>query len=622
MWRRISIAAGVGVGLLVLVLTLLVTAPAPARPLVGPVRAWLVETAAQRISRQLNGTLEIGAWEGSLLRAPSLADVAVRDHTGAVVVRIPAVRLHYQPASLIRGKLVIHEIEVIRPELTLSQAPDGTVNLARLVPTPSGPDDSTANERGSLAPPVAVQIKRLRIEEGRIRLALGFLRGVTAISGLEATLEGYADNTGIHLTVHEIAAQTHPAQVMLTGLRSTLHVTAEQIRIDHLQLQTENTQADFSLVLPASPAPVQLNAKLHPLDAAEIGRLLADDTLRGQLHLDLQAQGPLADLRLETDLRAEAGLVTFQGQLNIEASPQRYRGMLKMHQFNMAALTNRETLRSDLNAVLNVDARGLSPQTLEGRLNVSIQPSHWGDVTLSPSQIRIVAQSQRVYVEAFELISSLATITAGGSLDFRGMSDFTYEAKAQLSQLSPLLGVNSLDGSLHLQGSAKGAWPDLQAVGRLIATEAQFDGKRLQRLEFEYQASQLGTAPLASAELQINDLSIGDFPAADAQLQATYDGAQRKVTFASQFNQSTGMEGALAGHLTLDDGTQHVVLDTVQLRFEDRTWHAPDPWDATVKSGAFDITSFRLANGEETLSLSGGIEKELLRNVRLEASSG
>ena len=621
MWRRITVVAGVAAGLLILFLALLVTAPTPARPLVGPVRAWLVETASQRISRQLNGTLEIGALEGSLLGAPSLADVVVRDPTGAVVAHVDAVHLRYRPTSLLRGKLVIHDIAIIRPDLTLSQAADGTVNLARLLLTTSQPDDSAASQRGSLAPPVAVQIRRLRIEEGRSRLALGFLKGVTAISGLRATLEGYADNTGVHLTVHEIAAQTHPAQVMLTGLRGTLHVTAEQIRIDHVQLHTENTQADFSLVLPASPDPVQLSARLRPLDAAEIGRLLADDTLRGQLHLDLQAQGPLADLRLDADLRAEAGLVTVQGQINLDESPQRYRGTLRVHKFNMAALANRKTLRSDLNLVLNVDARGLSPQTLAGRLNVSIQPSHLGDVTLSPSQIRIAVQSQRVHVEAFELVSSLATVTAGGSLDFQGTSDLTYEARAGFSQLGPLLGVNLLDGSLHLQGSAKGAWPDLHAAGKLIATEVQLDANRLQRLELDYHASQLGTAPLAAAELHMGGLSIGKFPAADAQLQASYDGARGKVTFASQFNQSTGMEGALAGHLALDDGRQRVVFDTVQVRFEDRTWHAPEPWDVTLKSGAFDITSFRLAHGEETLSLSGGMETKFLRDVRLEASS-
>lgn len=621
MWRKISIAAGVGLGLLVLFLTLLLTAPTPARPLVAPVRAWLVQTAAQRTSRQLNGTLEIGALEGSLLSAFSLVDVVVRDHADDVVARVDAVHLRYRPASLLRGKLLIDELEIIRPDLTLRQAPDGTVNLARIVPTTSQPADPGASRSGSLAPLVALQIKRLRVQDGHSRLALGILKGVTAMSDLQITLEGRADATGVHLTVDEITARTHPAQVNVTRLRGTLHLTEKQIRIDQLQLRTENSQADFSLTRPASPRPVQFSAKLHPIDGAEMGRLLADDSLRGQLYLDLQARGPLTGLRLDADVRAEAGQVTLQGQINAAESPYRYRGTLKAHRLNMAALANREALHSDLNMVLDVDATGLSPQTLEGQLSVSIQPSHLGDITLSPSQIRIVAQSQRVHVEAFELISSLATITAGGSLDFQGTSDLTYAATAELSHLSPLLGVHSPDGGLHLRGSVRGAWPDLHAAGKLIATEVQLDANRLQRLELDYQASQLGTAPRGSAQLRLHGVSIGEFPAADAQLQANYDGARRMVTFVSQFNQSTRMEGNLAGHLTLDEGGQHVVLDTVQLRFEDRIWHAPEPWDVTVRSGGFNIESFRLAHGEEAILLSGGIEKEFIRNVRLEASS-
>ena len=619
MWRRIFVAAGVGLGLLILFLTLLVTAPAFARPVVAPVRAWLVQTAAQRLSDRLNGTLEIGALQGSLLRAPSLAGVVIRDHTNAIVARVDAVRVRYRPASLLRGKLVIHDLAVIRPDLTLNQASDGTVNLARLISKTSEP---AARQGGFVAPLVAVQIERLRVQDGGGRLALDFLKGVTAISGLQMTLAGHADSTGIHVTLQQVAAQTHPAQVNLTGLRGTFHAAGEQLRIEHLQLRTDTTRADFNLTLPGSGAdPVRFSAKLHPLDATEIGRLLADDTLRGELQLDVQAQGTLADLRLDADLRAEAGRVTYQGRVNAADRPRRYQGTLKVHKLDLAALADREALKSDLNLVLEVDASGLSPQTLAGQLNVAIQPSHLGDVTLSPSQIRIVAHSQRIHIEAFELISSLATVTAGGALDFQGTSDLTYEAQARLAQLKPLLGVNALDGGLHLQGSANGAWPDLKAAGKLVATGVELDANRLQRLELDYRASKLGAAPRASAQLHVHDLFIGEFPATAAQLQAAYDGVQRQVTFAAQLTQPSGMEGNAAGHVTLGDGVQHAVVDTVRLRLEDRTWHAPEPLDVTVKSGAFSIKSFRLACGEESISLSGELAKETFRNVRLEASS-
>ena len=73
----------------------------------------------------MNGTLELGVLDGSLLRAPGFSGVVVRDPTGTAVVRLDAVRLHYAPLSLLRGSLVIHEMEVVRPHVTLSQARDG-----------------------------------------------------------------------------------------------------------------------------------------------------------------------------------------------------------------------------------------------------------------------------------------------------------------------------------------------------------------------------------------------------------------------------------------------------------------------------------------------------------------
>ena len=620
MWRRIFVAAGAGVGLVVLFLVLLIIAPTFARPAVAPVRAWLVQAATQSLSKGINGTLQVGALRGSLLRAPKVADVVLRDPTGAVVVRIDAVRLHYGPLSLLRGRLVIHEIEIIRPHLTLSQGRDGTLNLARLARPASQPADPRPDPSGFLPLPVGLELRRFRVQDGRSRLALDFLKGVTAISDVQITLAGRADDTGLHLTIQEFTAQTRPAQVNLTELRGALHVTGSQLRIEQLQFRTQNTQADFNALLPGGTNPVQFTARLRPLDVGEIGRLLAQDTLRGELQLDLQAQGPLSDIGFQADLRADAGHVGLQGRLNTAENPARYRGAITVHRLNLAALADQEALKSDLNMVLDVNGRGLSPQTLEGQLNVAVQPSRLGDVTLDASQIRVVAQSERIHVEALNLVSSLATVTASGSLDFRGASDLAYEARANLAQLRPLLGVEPLNGSLHLQGSAEGVWPDLRAAGRLIAAGVQFDTNRLQRLELDYQASGLGTAPQAAAQLRVRDLAIGDLPAASAALQAAYEGSRRQVTFTAQFTQPPRMESHLAGRITLGDTARRAVLDTVELRYEDRTWYAPEPVDVTVEPGAFTIASFRLRHGEESVSLTGGIENQSFRNVRLEAS--
>ena len=621
MRRRILGVVGAGIGLLFLVLVLLITSPPIVGSVIAPVRAWLVQTAAQRLSSGMNGTLELGALEGSLLRAPRFSGVVVRDHTGAAVIRIDAVRLHYAPLSLLRGRLVIHEIEVIRPFMTVLQARDGTLNLAGLAYPNPQPADSHSAQSGSWQLPVDIELRRLRVKDGLSRLAIASVKGVTAISNVQITLTGRADDTGLHLTIQEFAAQTHPAQVNLTGLQGTVHATASQLRIDQLQLQTRNTRADFKLILPRGAEPVQLTARLYPLDVDEVGRLLANDTLRGKLRVNLHAQGPLSDIGFRADLSADAGQVRLEGRLNSAERPARYGGRVSVQGFNLAALANREVLKSDLNMVLDVEGRGLSPRTIEGQLNVSVEPSHLGDITLDASRIRIVAQSERIRVEVFELVSSLATISATGSLDFRGASDLVYEARADLSQLQALLGVESLRGSLHLQGTAEGMWPDLDTEGSLTAADVLLGGNGFRLLNLDYQASQLGTVPRASARLQLRDLVVGELPIETAELRANYEGSVRQAAFTAQLRHPPELEGMLAGSLTLGGTVLHAVLDTAELRFGDRTWHAPEPVDMAVGSGTFEIRSFRLTHGEESVSLTGRIENKSLHSVRLEASS-
>ncbi|MDE0207684.1 MAG: hypothetical protein OXP66_16845, partial [Candidatus Tectomicrobia bacterium] len=621
MWHRILVIAGGGLALLLIALGLVITAPPLTGPMVAPVRAWLVHTAAQRLSGGMNGTLELGVLEGSLLRAPRLSGVVLRDPTGAAVLRLDAVRLRYAPLSLLRGRLIIHELEVVGPFATVLQARDGTLNLARLAQPAAQPAQSQERQGGFLSLPFGIELRRLSVKDGGSRLALRSLKGVTAITDVRMALAGRVDDTGLHLTIQEFAARAHPAQVSLSGLKGAIRATASQLQIEITQAQTGNTQADLNLVLPRDSGPVRVAGRLNPLDMGEVGRLVARDDLRGQLHLDLRAQGPLDDIGFRADLSAAAGEVTLEGRLNTAESPPRYSGTASVRGFNLAALAEREALESDLNMMLEVEGRGLSPRTVEGKLDVLVQPSYLGDITLDASRIHISAKSERIHVEAFELASSLASVRATGSLDFRGVSDLVYEASADLSQLRPVLGIESLHGGLQLRGSAAGAWPDLEAVGSLRATDVRLADNGFQLLELDYQASQLGALPLASARLQMRNLAVGALPVETVEIQATYEGSVRQAAFTTKFAQLPEVEGRVAGRLTLGAAAQHTVLNTVEFRFGDRTWLAPRPVEIATGSGTLDIRSFRLRQGEESVSLTGRIQNRFLHGVRLEASS-
>jgi uncharacterized protein involved in outer membrane biogenesis len=87
-----------------------------------------VRTASRFASRWLAGSLEVGALRGSLLSSPVLHDVRLRDAQGEVVAQIEEIRLHYDLKSLLHKRLDIHTVEIVRPQLTLAQDPDGQLN--------------------------------------------------------------------------------------------------------------------------------------------------------------------------------------------------------------------------------------------------------------------------------------------------------------------------------------------------------------------------------------------------------------------------------------------------------------------------------------------------------------
>jgi hypothetical protein len=114
--RRYRIAALV----LALLLGTWLAPPSYADIILDPLRDLLVNTATKWVSKGLNGSVEIGKMEGSLLGSPVLKDVKLLDHQGNTVVQIAEVRLAYDLKTLLQKKLEVSEVLVVQPQLMRS----------------------------------------------------------------------------------------------------------------------------------------------------------------------------------------------------------------------------------------------------------------------------------------------------------------------------------------------------------------------------------------------------------------------------------------------------------------------------------------------------------------------
>jgi autotransporter translocation and assembly factor TamB len=607
---------------LALVLVALLVSDVAANPILDPLRDFLVRTASRFVSRWLPGSLEVGGWRGSLLSSPVLLDVRLRDAQGEVLAQIKEIRLHYDLKSLLRKRLDIHTVEIVRPQLTLAQDPDGQLTISKVFSSAATeePDQPETPDTPAGGLPFALEINNLSIRDGQMTVRLPSLPGVREVEGLQAQLSARLDQDGWRVQVQQVTARAQPADVGIQTLQGAVQALGGVMQVDSVRLHLGETQLTADGVLPGSAQPASFRLHLQPLALTDIGRLLHNDALQGQMRLTLQAAGPPEAVQINGQLLAEQGHVDVQGQVNTVATPPHYQARLDVTNLNIGTLIQRHAWQSDLNMRLGIDGAGLSLQELRGHLQLTVHPSHLGAIALHPSQVELDLQQQRLQVQHFDLHTSVAQLMASGALDLAGDSELQYALTADLSGLQQLLNLEALAGNVRLQGQAHGTWPALSAHGTLTAQELRYQAHRLATLRLTYDGRQLGDQPQVTAQLVAEQAQLGTLPVQHITLDTTYQDAAPHIRFAATVDQATFSGGLARGTLTLDTDAQRLVLETLQVRLPDRTWQAAAPLQVTFTPQGLQLQDIRLVHADEAIELTGAVAGEQLHNMRLQAT--
>ena len=162
--------------------------------ILGSTRDAAVQAVLRSVSNSLQGGLEVGGLRGSLLSALVIQDIVLKDAQGTVIGQIDALRLSYDLLSLIRLRLTVHEIEIVQPRFTLTEEPDGALNISRALSSaqPRKPDTPQEPAAG-FGLPVAIVVENLRLRDGEVALGLSALPGVRQVTGLQLRLQAQLD---------------------------------------------------------------------------------------------------------------------------------------------------------------------------------------------------------------------------------------------------------------------------------------------------------------------------------------------------------------------------------------------------------------------------------------------
>jgi autotransporter translocation and assembly factor TamB len=592
--------------------------------ILGSSRDAALHAVLKSVSNALRGDLEVGDLQGSFLSSLVMQDIVLKDEQGRVIGQIEALRLSYNLLSLLRLRLTVHEIDIVRPRFTVTEEPDGVLNISRAFAPAQPRQPTTPEEPAKFWLPVAVVVENLRLRDGEVALGLSALPGVRQVTGLQLQLQAQLDAQGIQARLHQMTAETSPAQVDIHALQGAFQSVTGAMRVDGLRLEMGHTVLTADGALPHAQQPAAFSLHLAPLDVTEIGRLLQREALHGQLRLDVNVEGPpealLANVELNPLGEEAKGAVAVRGQVNMRATPLRYQAQVDIGHLDLTAFLSRAAWQSDLNLQARLDGEGLAPRELASKVRVDIHPSHLGNIGLQPSQIELQAQQGRFQVQRFDVETSMARMHATGAVDLSGRSDLQYELTAHLSNLRQLLDEARLDGDVRLQGQATGEWPDLTVRGTLDVRDVQYQEYALDALRLTYEGSDLGAQPNATTQLRLQRARLGTVPVAQVELQGTYDGAARQVRFEVSVDQSPGNGMRTQGMLTLQDTGQRVDIETLRLQLAERVWQTAAPLQVIHEGDRLQFTPLRLAHAEESLEISGGIAGEQLQDIRVQAS--
>ena len=99
----------------------------------GAGRDVVVRFGIDVLNRRLDGAVSVGSVGGSFLGGLDAHDLILRDSSGSPIVRIADARLRYRVRDLLDGRVVLGQLRLTRPEVTLAQDSAGMLNLARVL---------------------------------------------------------------------------------------------------------------------------------------------------------------------------------------------------------------------------------------------------------------------------------------------------------------------------------------------------------------------------------------------------------------------------------------------------------------------------------------------------------
>jgi translocation and assembly module TamB len=228
-----------------------------------------------------------------------------------------------------------------------------------------------------------------------------------------------------------------------------------------------------------------VDARLHPLALAEVGRFFPSAGLRGSANGPLRLTGMMRNLSVKTTLGfPDGGFLTLTGMTDLASRQKGYDVAARMELFNANAIMAKAP-RTSVTGTVRGSGRGFDPATMNATLAADLQTSSYDTLSISSATVRLSAANGLARVDTIALEIPHGLAMASGAFGLR---------QGVTGELRYRVNIDSLSGLAPLFRSQQGEFPPRPGILARRIERARTDSARVAEAT-EVQRAAIGGRP-------------------------------------------------------------------------------------------------------------------------------
>lgn len=439
--------------------------------------SWFKDMAKKQIetiaNQQLNGTLEIGEIDGTIIGSFYIKDISITQNKTSILF-CNKISLDYNLMGILSKSIKINSAIIDTFSLKMSEMTDSSWNITQLLKT-SDEVDTTSSAFD------------WNIEIGEFRIN----NSVISISVLDSTLAIPKNIKDINLSakasilpeykslkIDDFSFFTESPDLSLKNLLLQVKLSGQLVEIPYLTISTAANKINFAgKYFIDNSQESKIDLATDPIDFSELKKFLPLVNLYGNPVIKLKGSYKNPGANIELSIIDNLQKAKLTAKINDLNSTPSYLTELEVNNINIGYWLKDSSMNTDINGSLKLDGSGTTLNQMNLMSDLSLNDSELLERNIEMLKLKLFIKDNNLELK-LNLLSEFGEIVSNINFsDIDQIAKFNINTDVKNLNTAPLLLDNSLSSNLNFSLSASGTNfnPDkMNAIVSLFVDSSSF----------------------------------------------------------------------------------------------------------------------------------------------------